>query len=74
MARLEDNSLRNFLDSEFADQGRRNSLESGATPRRRDGASTDEGGNNADPKETVESRSVIPGTRINEYGQLSDQP
>ena len=38
MARLEDNSLRNFLDSEFADPGRRNSLESGTTPLRRDGA------------------------------------
>ena len=49
MARLEDNSLRNFLDSEFADPGRRNSLESGTTPERRDGAEVvDTPNNNAD--------------------------
>jgi len=37
MARLEDNSLRNFLDSEFANSGSRNNLESGNTLERRDG-------------------------------------
>ena len=56
MARLEDNSLRSFLDSEFADPGRRNSLESGTTPRRRDGAEVNENRNNADVTETNDNR------------------
>ena len=56
MARLEDNSLRSFLDSEFADPGRRNSLESGTTPRRRDGAEIIDRDNNADVTETNDNR------------------
>ena len=38
------------------------------------GSSTIDNNNNADVTETIEKRSVVPGTRINEYGQLSDQP
>ena len=56
MARLEDNSLRNFLDSEFATSGSRNSLESGTTPRRRDGAEIIDRDNNADVVITNDDR------------------
>ena len=38
------------------------------------GSSTIDNNNNADVTETIEKRSVVPGTRINEYGQLSDRP
>ena len=52
MATIKDNSLRNFLDSEFANSesnsGSRNNLESGNTIERRDGAEIVEGNNNAD--------------------------
>jgi len=52
MATIKDNSLRNFLDSEFANSGSnsgsRNNLESGNTIERRDGSEIVEGNNNAD--------------------------
>ena len=53
MAIIKDNSLRNFLDSEFANSGSgnsssRNNLESGTTLERRDGAEVVNTNNNAD--------------------------
>ena len=70
MARLEDNSLRNFLDSEFANPGSRNSLESGTTPRRRDGAEVvDTPNQNVNP--TNDNRGTKPPMMLLDNGELN---
>ena len=62
MAIIKDNSLRNFLDSEFANSGSgnsssRNNLESGTTLERRNGAEVVNTNNNADgPSEELQRR------------------